>query len=279
MVDIENPNGTPTLNDFRFHMGNDNNPDGWKKAPLPSIRVRPREGVNGSTRVELVWADHDIEGQWLQVTVLANENTALLFNDVFYFGNAPGETGNSSRNALVDAFDTGGVRDNAKSFLNPARIDDRYDFDRDKDVDAFDFGLVRDNATSFLTDLNLISPPSGRSRLVAESLDRSVGESAAGTPIADQPAAVSVSGLFAAYQQRSQPTPNNALRSPSSNIATHPRRPIDRLTRRLTRIRFGEWQLTHLTTSETDALITDEYNQDIQNKGLEEYASLNIHLK
>jgi hypothetical protein len=160
IIDIENPNSPPKLEDFIFSVGNDSSPNRWGPAPrVKHFLVRPREGVNRSTRVEIGWDDGDIQKQWLQVTVLANERTALIQNDVSYFGNAIGETGDSATDTTVGAFDTGGVRDNPTSFLIPARIDNRFDFDRNKEVDAFDFGIARNNATSFLNELSLISPP------------------------------------------------------------------------------------------------------------------------
>ena len=44
------------------------------------------------------------------VTVLANETTGLAQPDVFYFGNAIGESGNSTTDAKVNAFDMLGNR-------------------------------------------------------------------------------------------------------------------------------------------------------------------------
>ena len=106
IVDIENPLSSPTLADFVFRVGNDDDPDGWVIAPAASrYVVRPREGVNQSTRVEIGWDDSVIQNQWLQVTVLANRSTALPQDDVFYFGNAPGDTGDSSANARVNSND------------------------------------------------------------------------------------------------------------------------------------------------------------------------------
>ena len=51
------------------------------------------------------WADHAIENQWLRVTVKATPRTGLAEPDVFYFGNAVGESGNQPGNAIVNATD------------------------------------------------------------------------------------------------------------------------------------------------------------------------------
>jgi len=173
MVDVAGLRGTPTADDFAFKMGNDGNPDAWPAAPDPSITVRPGQGVGGSDRVTLLWPSYNtvnpdpatqaVAKQWLQVTVLDTDNTGLAEPDVFYFGNAPGDSGlgNSGDRALVNAVDSGAVRDNPHNpFVSPAPIDDFADFNRDRWVNAVDFGLVRDNATALSTALKLITAPS-----------------------------------------------------------------------------------------------------------------------
>jgi len=187
MVDIAGLPGTPIADDFELRMGNDGSPDGWPAAPDPSITVRAGEGVGGSDRVTLIWASFDtvnpdptaqaVAKAWLQVTVLATPNTGLEaigtdgptglpIGDVFYFGNALGDsgTGNFGGVAQVNAVDSGAVRDNPHNpFVDPAPIDDFVDFNRDQWVNAVDFGLVRDNATNPLTALKLITAPAAGS--------------------------------------------------------------------------------------------------------------------
>ena len=53
----------------------------------------------------LIWPDEAIKKQWLQVTVKATAATGLSSPDVFYFGNAIGESGNSATSAQVSAVD------------------------------------------------------------------------------------------------------------------------------------------------------------------------------
>ena len=170
MVDINGLVATPTAADFQFRVGNDDAPAGWPAGPAPqSITVRAGAGVGGSDRVTVIWADNDwhtttpetgaIARQWLQVTVLATANTGLAAPDVFLFGNAVGESGNSSANAAIDATDEIGARNNPHWFLDPALVDDAYDYNRDKKVDATDQIIARNNQTFFLNDLNLIAVP------------------------------------------------------------------------------------------------------------------------
>lgn len=181
IVDVGNLAGTPTASDFVFMVGNSDDPSTWATAPAPqSITVRPGAGVDGSDRVTVVWADDDpytpdrepgsISNQWLQVTLLATPNTGLAEPDVFYFGNAVGESGNSTNETNVDTNDEIGARNHPHSLFDPAPIEDAYDYDRDKRVDTNDEILARNNPTSAFSRLQLITVPaeSGGSRAEAE---------------------------------------------------------------------------------------------------------------
>jgi hypothetical protein len=159
MVDIANLPATPTAGDFEFSVGNDNDPEAWVAAPAPvSISVRPGAGAGGSHRVTIIWADNDIEKEWLEIKTLATANTGLTQDDVFYFGNAVGDCANSSDNTYVDAADRLICRANLNpGFPNPEPITSDCDFNRDKAVDASDRLIARANTTWFLNALNLIS--------------------------------------------------------------------------------------------------------------------------
>ena len=161
MIDIPSLPGTPTAADFIFKVGNDNNPAGWATAPAPSsITVRAGEGTGGSDRITILWAHNAIEKQWLSVTVLATANTGLSSPDVFCFGNAIGETGNSPADAEVTPADQIAVRNDPHTLAqNPADIDDVCDFNRDQKVGPTDQVIVRDNGTNSMTALQLITAP------------------------------------------------------------------------------------------------------------------------
>jgi hypothetical protein len=162
MVDLQNlPAGSVlSASDFTFRVGNSGNPGAWATAPAPlSISLRRGAGVGGSDRVTLLWADNAIQKQWLQVTVQATAQTGLATADVFYFGNAIGESGNSASDALVGPADELGARSNPRSGFNPAPITFRYDYNRDGIVDAQDQLLSRTHVTSGFTALQLISVP------------------------------------------------------------------------------------------------------------------------
>jgi hypothetical protein len=120
-------------------------------------------------RVTITWPDGAIKKQWLQVSLLPTATTALAAADVFYFGNAVGETGNSPLQALVNAADEIGTRINPRSLANPAPVDFRFDFNRDGLVNATDQLLARINVTTSLTALALIAPGGGGGGALAEA--------------------------------------------------------------------------------------------------------------
>jgi len=168
MVDIKNLADADGLSDadFEFRVSNRDNrpasnaddPSTWAMAPRPTISLREGAGTDGSERVTLIWDDHAIENQWLQVTVKANATTGLDQNDVFYVGNAVGECGDATAFTFVDGTDFAGARDNPHVF-DDAPIDDPFDYDRDSKVTSVDLAIARDNHTNFLTCLTLFTAP------------------------------------------------------------------------------------------------------------------------
>lgn len=113
IVDISGTVGPITAADFAFAVGNNNSPAAWTAAPAPtSVIVLAGAGTGGSNRVEITWADGAILNQWLEVKVLADGNTGLAANDVFFYGNAVGSTGVTPGSAKVTATDQILVRNN-----------------------------------------------------------------------------------------------------------------------------------------------------------------------
>ena len=142
--------------DFLFRAGNGDAPDAWSAAPAPaSLAVRRGAGVSGSDRVTITWADGAIKKTWLQVTVLPTADTGLASADVFYFGNAVGETGNSPADARVNALDAAVVR--SRLAAAPASLSSRYDLNRDGRVGATDLLIARTSRPT--TPLPLITLP------------------------------------------------------------------------------------------------------------------------
>jgi hypothetical protein len=162
MVDIESPAAVAMLgeSDFAFRVGNGNDTAVWAAAPAPAgVAVRPGAGVGGTDRITIVWADNAVGRQWLQVTVLATANTGLVSSDVFYFGNATGESGNNAADALVNFADEHAARARPHGPANPAPLDCRWDYNRDRRVDSRDAMIARASRTSPDTAIKLITVP------------------------------------------------------------------------------------------------------------------------
>jgi hypothetical protein len=160
-IDFDHLPANLTVDDFQFKVGNDNDPSAWATAPAAQISAPRQVMVNGflRERVTITWPDGAIKNQWLQVTIRATENTGLAHDDVFYFGNAIGETGNLPSSAIVNSADEVGVRNNPHGPTNRAGIDDVYDFNRDGLVNSSDQMAVRNNGTTPSTALKLITAP------------------------------------------------------------------------------------------------------------------------
>ncbi len=154
MVDVAGLEGTPTADDFEFRVGNNNSPAGWLPAPAPaSITVRPGAGVGDSDRITIIWPDGSIKNEWLQVTVKPSGRTGLAIDDVFYFGNKVGETGDSANFAFVNASDITRVRLGIGA--GAAAITSPLDMNRDGVIDITDKDITQNSAGSIL----LIKPP------------------------------------------------------------------------------------------------------------------------
>ncbi len=160
MVDIAGLTRTPTADDFLFRVGNSPDPSAWSLAPRPSsVTVRQGAGTGGSARVTIVWPDNMIQNQWLQVTVRATANTGLETADVFYFGNAEGESGDTAANAVVNATDQVATRNSPYTFINRAPITSPVDYNRDGLVDSADEWIAVRNSAGFQHSLELITVP------------------------------------------------------------------------------------------------------------------------
>ena len=160
MVDIPALAGLPTADDFAFRIGNTPDLASWVAGPDPqTVTVRPGAGTGGSDRITLVWGADAVKKQWLEITVLATEATGLAQPDVFYFGNAVGETGNTPANAQVSSADALRILLNTTA---DAPLDSRFDINRDGKVGSADRLIVLSNLSVLfpLVLLNL-TPPGG----------------------------------------------------------------------------------------------------------------------
>ncbi len=158
LIDFVNMGSGATFSagDFIFKVGNSNTPGTWANAPTP-LSITAIVGPNGDTYADIIWANNAIQNQYLQVTVIANSHTHLSTNNVFYYGNAIGETGDSTANANVNATDTARVQNNQSGFATVG-ITNLYDVNRDGRVNATDTALVQSHQSGF-SALKLITVP------------------------------------------------------------------------------------------------------------------------
>jgi hypothetical protein len=205
MVDITNlPAGAAlTAADFSFLVGNGDPGGGPWSAPAaqPAVSVRRGAGAGGSDRVTLVWPDGAVKKTWLQVTVKANANTGLPSPDVFYFGSAPGESGNFATAALVNFTDELAARHRPRGASNPAPVTFNWDYNRDRRVDSRDWMIARANRTTAQTALKLIAAPAGAAAAAGTATaPRAVPAAAPASPFATRPIASPGHGVAAGLE-------------------------------------------------------------------------------
>ncbi len=168
MIDITNFDGSITPDDYEIHVGNSSDVSSWELAPDPDfVTEYPGFGVNGSVRLELVWGNNVIQNEWVQVVLKADENTGLAQDDVFYFGNQIGETGNSPTDANVDEADVLAVQNNQTA---SAAITNPYDFNRDKVVDETDVEIAQSSAGSPPLMLITVPGPAGGAAVSGQAI-------------------------------------------------------------------------------------------------------------
>ena len=114
------------------------------------VSVRVGAGVDGSDRITIILPNGSVVNEFLQVSVLANQATGLQSDDVFYFGNVVGDSGDRATDTRVDAGDLGGVQANLTAFAT-IDVENNYDFDRDGRVDSSDLGIIQSNLTAFVS--------------------------------------------------------------------------------------------------------------------------------
>jgi len=147
MIDLDGNGDHAAISaaDFVFRLGNDNSPSSWPTlTATATISVRNGAGVSGSDRVSITWAGNTIKNAWLEVQILANANTGLLANDVFFWASKTGDVGANSPAGLflTSAADKTSVLGN---YADVAPITNTRDFNRDGHVTAADATVVVGN--------------------------------------------------------------------------------------------------------------------------------------
>ncbi len=142
IIDVTGSHPGITASDFVFRVGNNNAPETWNAAPAPvAVSVRAGAGTGGGDRIVITWANGAIQNQWLEVALLATENSGLASADVFYFGNKIGDSGTSPAAGTFDTTTT----DAAQVFATVGAgkpITDLRDYNRDGQVTTTDAAIV-----------------------------------------------------------------------------------------------------------------------------------------
>ena len=162
MVDFDGLFYAPAPGDFRVRVNGAPGPDTWSHGPAPTVSIRPGDGVDGSHRVTLIWADGAIVNQWVEVTVLSDANgggLGLVDNSVFYFGNAVGDTDGDGRIGEGDY----------EAFFNQFGMSGdglTADFDNDGNVDLADFAIVRASCGNIIAEPPVLTGDADQSGVV-----------------------------------------------------------------------------------------------------------------
>ncbi len=192
IIDVEGFSGTPTVDDFEFRVGNDNNPAAWPMLTAATgIEFLPGAGAGGSDQITLTWADNTIQNQWLQVTLKANSNSNLSSDHVFYFGNQIGDTdGDTDINnrVRVNSFDTIRTRLN-NATITYAPIDNVYDIDRSSRVTPLDtvHVFLNQEISGLLMFTTPVTPPSVPVLVAPITYDAIVAEPIVVEPVIVEP--------------------------------------------------------------------------------------------
>jgi hypothetical protein len=186
---------TFSASDFQFAVGNNSTPSSWTAGPAPSSVATWTSG--GDTFADIVWPNGAIRDTWLQVTVLADANTQLASNDVFYFGSLVAATGASvtstSNGSLlqVTSADVEGTELNL-SEQSTVPITNLYDFDRNAQVTSTDVEYAELNLTE-QNGLELINLDPPAPDVTSVQPQGSNTKSAAATAVPSAPAAAVLS--------------------------------------------------------------------------------------
>lgn len=119
-------------------------PSVWQLGPAPNtINVLAGDVLGGiPDRIVMTWPDNAIENRWLRITLLANENTGLLTQQVYYIGHLHGEVNGvvTGGRFLVQLADMGQIRAHVGT---RAPIDSPYDLDKNSLHQMADVGRAR----------------------------------------------------------------------------------------------------------------------------------------
>lgn len=149
VVDVSELPLTTTDADFlaslQFATWDGINPNGFvASSVVPTVTLAAGGGAGGSSRANITFPDNSVQNTWLRIVVLANAQTGLSANDVFYFGNVIGDlnTGNTATRLRVNGQDTGLILLNQSAANNSVNVTNIFDLNRDGRVNGLDTGIL-----------------------------------------------------------------------------------------------------------------------------------------
>jgi glucose/arabinose dehydrogenase len=163
MVDVNGLPAAATITGANFAFQTGRGDGTWAAVGAPAtVSVRPGAGASGSARVTITWADGVIANRWLRVTFTPNPAAASPINqDVFYFGNLRGDTGDVSGpdgvRFSVGAFDT--LRTRRAIPARTAPIDNPFDHNRDGRITTLDRAITQRNRSRSVLLFTAAPPP------------------------------------------------------------------------------------------------------------------------
>jgi hypothetical protein len=126
----------------------------WVSAPPPSsVTLQPSEGLEGSDRVQILWADDVISNRYLYIKIMAaGTTTAELF-----LGHLLGETSGPKANTFTVAFaDITSIRESVGQTVG---ADFRQDIDKNGTVTFADISAMRANVGAQLPQITVPASP------------------------------------------------------------------------------------------------------------------------
>jgi hypothetical protein len=177
--------------------------------------------VDGSDRISIAWADGSILDAWVEVTLLAGDQTGLLADEVFTFASLVGDI---SGDGVVDVADLGVLAGNWGTDGAPGRVGGG-DLNGDGTIDVADLGIL---AGAWSALIEMPEAPAGEMQALAsidppalvaptvESNDPSPAPPAGGelAPTGEQPAIdllLAKGSVGAAMPAADRPMPRSTL--------------------------------------------------------------------
>jgi hypothetical protein len=136
----------------------------WELAPTPEMISVTQDQQTNLSRVSIHWPDNSIVNRWLRVTILANANTGLGANEVYYIGHLQGKSTdwminfgglNPSGIFEVHRVDILAIRDQIGQTVDAGSL---YDVNKDGVITFLDISEMRSHLGAQLSNITVMAP-------------------------------------------------------------------------------------------------------------------------